>query len=67
MKEITDKLASELVEKLDKLEGWCDGKVKQSRGTNEYTDWMTTSVMCHDIRQHLYWHMQDMIKHEEAE
>ena len=25
------------------------------------SDWMSASVMCHDIRVHLYWHMQDMI------
>lgn len=68
MKEITDKLARELIERLDRLESWCDAKAKENR-PQKYdvdTDWMTASVMCSDIRSHLCWHMQDMIKHEEA-
>ena len=60
MKEITDKLAHELKEKLDRLERFCDMKAKE--GDFE-SNWLSASVMCHDIRTHLYWHMGDMIDH----
>lgn len=69
MKEITDKLANELIERLNALESWCDKKAKEGR-PRKYdvdADWMTASCLCHDLRQHLYWHMQDMIKHTGSE
>lgn len=59
MKEISEKLAHELVDRLNKLESWCDEKAKEGRPTkgDVDTDWMTASCLCHDIRTHLYWHM----------
>ena len=65
MKEITDKLAHEQKERLDRLERFCDMKAKEGRPRKGDfdSDWLSASVMCHDIRTHLYWHMQDMIEH----
>ena len=65
MKEITDKLAHELKEKLDRLERFCDMKAREGRPRKGdfNSDWLSASVMCHDIRTHLYWHMSDMIEY----
>ena len=66
MKEITDKLACELVKKLDALESWCDAKARDGR-PGKYdvdSDWLAASCLCFDIRAHLYHHMQDMIEHD---
>lgn len=69
MKEISNKLAGELLEHLDNLERFCDDKVKAS--TNAFKrhdpDWMSASQMCHNLRSHLYYHMQDMIEHPDAD
>jgi hypothetical protein len=65
MQEITDKLAHELIERLNKLERFCDEKAKEGRPRKYDVDtgWMTAGCMCFDLRTHIYHHMQDMIKH----
>lgn len=68
MKEITDKLAGELLEHLNDLERFCDDKVRHSTNVFKKSDpdWMSASQMCHNLRSHLYYHMQDMIEHPDA-
>ena len=57
MKEISPKLASELLERIEKLIAWCDEREKDESLSNGKPDWRTASVMAFDIRQHLLWHM----------
>ena len=60
MKEISEKLAHELLDRLEKLERFCGKKAKEGK-TAKYdvdSDWMTASVMVFDAKQHLLWHME---------
>ncbi len=54
MREISEKLAKELLERIERLEAFCDKKAKDD------TDWLFASVMAFDIRQHLSWHMNHL-------
>jgi len=65
MKEITDKLANELLEKVVLLERWCDEKAKEGRPRKGDVDidWITASCFAFDVKVHLWHHMQDMISH----
>ena len=56
MKEISPKLAKELLGRIEKLEAWCDARAKDYVTFSEH--WKAVSVMAFDIRQHLLWHMQ---------
>lgn len=65
MKEITDKLSHELIEKIENMERFSDKKTKEGK-TRKYevdTDWMTMSCWLSDLRVHLLHHAQDTIKH----
>ncbi len=57
MKEISPKLASELLDRIEKLEAWCDERAKDEIVIGGKPEWQTASVMAFDIRQHLLWHM----------
>jgi hypothetical protein len=69
VKEITDKLAHELLDKLVDLESWCDKKIKEGRPQkgDVDTDWLIAASRCYDIRVHLSHHMEDMIHHPDYE
>lgn len=67
MKEITDKLAWEIITRLDDLESLCDKMARKGK-SKKYDvdpDWMAAGVLCFDIRAHLYHHMENMIEHPE--
>lgn len=56
MKEISSKLAKELLVRIEKLEAWCDARAKDRVTFGEH--WKVASVMIFDMRQHLLWHMR---------
>ncbi len=56
MKEISPKLANELLDRIEKLEAWCDERAKDEMLINGKPNWRTASVMAFEIRQHLLWH-----------
>lgn len=59
MKEISPKLANELLCLVTRLEAWCDERAKDEMLINGEPEWQTASVMAFDIRQHLLWHMRE--------
>lgn len=65
MKEISDKLAHEILDMLDNIERVCDEKAKEGRPRkfDVDADWMLAGCLCSELRAHVFYHMRDMIKH----
>ncbi len=57
MKEISPKLAKELLGRIEKLEAWCDVRAKDH--VTFSTHWRVASAKAVEIRQHLLLHMND--------